>query len=176
MVRKSNIKKVRLGQEKGFSLLEIVLAIFISLLIAVAALSLLNTSAIGNEDKQLVVEAETRTEEALSALSAVVTDLPEMESFTVLEDNVIRPLNCQPQSCDYVVFPETNESFRTSSAKGIPYGSPLPEGSEIRFIRRWRIQVVEGNYNLRRITVAVLKSEQDDKPIVLEETIVGVDR
>ena len=174
MVEKSkiNVKKNNAGSG-GFSLLEVVIAVFVGSIIGIAALSLLNARAVSVLENQDVQEAETRAEEALSSLTAVASDLPVGGSFIVLdEDNKIKlDSDCTDQTCDYVLLPSPPENQRTSPAKGFPFSSSVPEGSQVLFLRRWRVDETDGEYGLRKITVAVLKDENSKAPIILEDAI-----
>ena len=123
-----------------------------------------------------VQEAQTRAEEALSALTAIGPDLPIGGSFGVLDDNKLKISACSDQTCDFVLLPDVPENQRLSFAKGFPYSSALPDGSQKFFLRRWRVDEVDGNYNLRKITVAILKDENTNEPVVLEETTIGINR
>ena len=171
------IKRVKSeNQEKGFSLVEVLIAVFVATLIGIGAVALLNARAVGINDKAETKEGETRAEEALSALTAVAPDLNAGGSFQVVSESAISLSACTLETCDYVVYPDATESQRTSLAKGFPYGSTIPSTSQMTFIRRWRVDEVDSNYGLRKITVAILKSETDTNPIVLEETVVGINR
>lgn len=171
------IKRVKsANQNQGFSLVEVLIAIFVAVFIGVAAVSLLNARAVGITEKADTKEAETRAEEALSALSAVAPDLAVGGAFEVVSENTIRLNTCSDTTCDLIVFPDLTDSQRTSLAKGYPYGSTIPTTSQMTFIRRWRVEDVDSNYGLKKITVAILKSATDTSPIVIEETVVGINR
>ena len=176
---KNNRKTVKAKQNisAGFSLLEVVVAIFIATLIGLAALSLLNARAVGVLDNQDVQEAETRAEEALSTLTAIAPDLQIGGSFEVIGDNRVKVTgDCDDQSCDYVLFPAAPENLQTSPAKGFPYSTKIPEGSQIMFLRRWRVDETDSEYGLRKITLAVLKTVKSDQPMVLEDAIEPLSR
>lgn len=162
--------------EKGFSLVEVLIAIFVAVFIGIAAVALLNARAVGINEKAETKEAETRAEEALSALSAVAPDLSSGGSFEVLSENKIRLSNCSAANCDYVLYPDVSDTQRTSLAKGYPYGSTIPTSSQMAFLRRWRVDDVDNSYGLKKITIAILKSETETSPLVIEETVVGVNR
>lgn len=162
------------SKQSGFSLMEVLVAIFVALLIGIIAVSLLSARAASVHDNATVQEAETRAEEAISALSAIANELPIGGSFENAGDNEINPLACSAQTCDFVLLSDTLP--RSSSAKGVPYSTELPQGTEKMFLRRWRVDEVDADYKLRKISVAIVKDENDEMPVVLEETIIAVDR
>jgi type II secretory pathway pseudopilin PulG len=195
--------KTTKDNSSGFSLIEVLVAIFVAILIGLAAVSLLNSRAVGIEDKTTVQEAETRAEEALSALTAVAGDLPIGGSFEVERDAIALKERCTSKNCDYVLAPDMPEELRTSPAKGYAYQSTgvilhtedtievdggtkggvitgdddnLPKGHQVAFLRRWRVDEVDGSYNLRKITVAIFKDEKSTSPMVLEESIIAINR
>lgn len=161
--------------QSGFSLIEVVIAIFVATLIGIAAVSLLKVRAGGIEDTETVQRAENSTEEALSALTATAADLAVGGSFSVDRSGKVDLGNCTAQTCDLVLSTDAIEDQRTSPAKGVPYGQAGIRGKEPPlFVRRWRVDDIDGNYQLRKITVAVFKDEKSIDPIVIEESTVGV--
>ena len=172
------------SRDKGFSLLEVLVAIVVVSLIGLAAVALLKACAAGLEDNATVQEAQTSAEEALSALTAGARSLPEGGSLVDLGDARIRPSPCDAQFCDFVLTPDLPASERTSPAQGYAYpNNPVcsggtcampPAGYQFAFVRRWRVDVVNSDYRLRKITVAILKDESSAQPIVLQETVVAL--
>lgn len=173
------------SRDNGFSLLEVLVAIVVVSLIGLAALALLNVRAAGLEDNATVQEAQTSAEEALSALTAGARNLPAGGSLVDIGDARIRTLPCDAQFCDFVLTPDAPEGERTSPARGYPYATnpacigsacaPAPPvGYQFAFVRRWRVDVVNSDYRLRKITVAILKDENSAQPIVLQETVVAL--
>ena len=174
-------------RDSGFSLLEVLVAIVVVSLIGLAAVALLNARAAGLEDNATVREAQTSAEEALSAVTAGARNLPEGGSLVDLGDARIRTLPCDAQFCDFVLTPDLPASERTSPARGYAYpNNPVcsgracavvpPSGYQFAFVRRWRVDVVNSDYRLRKITVAILKDESSAQPIVLQETVVALEQ
>lgn len=162
---------------RGFTLLEALIAVFIVTIIGIAALSLLNVRAVGVLDNKDSQEAETRAEEALSGLVAIAQDLEVGGTFQVVADSKIRISGeCTDQTCDYVLIPAVPDYQRTSPAKGYPFTSPIPDGSQVLFLRRWSIEDTNSDYGLRKITVAVMKNAESDQPMLLEDTVVAITR
>lgn len=165
---KNNINSMR-----GSSLIEVVIAIVIGLGIGVTGLYVLNARVVSVDNVRVTKEAENAGEEALSGLSAVASDLAPGGSFTVINDGVLTISSCSVADCDYVLEPDIDATQRTSPAKGFPWGSAIPNGFRVAFLRRWRVVDVNTNYRLRNVTVALLKDEADTKPSLIVETTVS---
>ncbi len=160
--------------QTGASLLEVVIAIVIGLAVGITGLYMLNARVLSVEDGRVTNEAENAGEEALSALSGSAPALVSGGSFTAVSDNILTLSACTTSTCDYVLLPDISSSWRTSPSKGYPYGSPIPTGYSVAFFRRWRVEDVNPTYNLRKITVAILKDEDDNKPSLIAETTIKI--
>jgi len=166
-------RKLRSGQE-GVTIVEVLLSALIGMAICVAGLYVLNAKVLSVESSRVTKEAENAGEESLSALSATASVLTVGGSFTAVNDNVLSLSPCTSQTCDYVLQPDIPSASRTSPAKGFPYGSATPTGYAVAFLRRWRVEDENTSYRLRKITIAVLRDENDTKPSLIAQTTITV--
>ncbi|MCY7375276.1 MAG: hypothetical protein LH472_04810 [Pyrinomonadaceae bacterium] len=162
--------------QTGSALIEVLLASVIGIAISLAAMYVLKGAIVATEDNRAAEESKNTAEDALSSLSAVAPDLSVGGSFTAISDNVLTLAPCTALTCDYVLFPDVDSSLKTSLAKGYPFGSPIPTGSNIAYLRRWRVEDTDADYNLRQIRVAMVKNETDTKPVFIMETVVLMKR
>ncbi len=169
---KNNIRK----NQRGSALIEVLLASVIGIMISLAAMYVLKGAIVATEDNRAAEEAKTTAEDALSSLSSIALDLAVGGSFTAISDNVLTLAPCSASTCDYVLFPDVDSSLKTSLAKGYPFGSPIPNGSNVAYLRRWRVEDTDADYNLRKIKVAMVKNETDAKSVFTMETVVLMKR
>lgn len=168
----SEIKKAP-ARQKGFSLVEVIVAALIAALIGIAAVALLNTRAAAVADGAEFQEAATHTESALSALTADPTAVPSSGgAFERISETEVELKPCSDSTCDFILDAAAGGTGQTSPAKGFLYSAPLPADTRKIFLRRWRTDDAGGEYNLKRVTVAVFKSEESTSPIVIEESVV----
>lgn len=150
--------------QKGFTMVELMIAVtLISLvLLAVGVLTSLNANGIALVQRKRA--AENYAVELSSKLkSAQKLMMPEGGAFAVdaISGEPVRAtdatvaLNCSDFYCDRIItIPSSNEG---TSATEIVYdwGSPLPEGASVKFVRAWTLSDEDAQRNWRRITVAV---------------------
>lgn len=157
--------------QKGFSMVELMITLIASLIVTACLLSLLGSNsgaARANADAQ---ELETRADEALAAISAAVAGVPDGGTFSVTGEGNFNAITapCTTAYCDYVSFPDAPENERTSIAKGLI----SPAGRDVIYVRRWRIDTTNTDYQLRRIVVAIFKTADDTKPLFVQQTTIG---
>lgn len=164
------------NKQSGFSLVESIVALMIGIIIVVIASALILTRAKTVENVTATTNAENAAEEALSALTAKVSDLSVSSSFTTISENTIELSSCSATTCDFVLEPDADASQKTSLAGGVPFsvGFNPPTGSHIAFVRRWRVTETNTDYKIRQVGIAVLPSLESTSPIILEKSDVAL--
>lgn len=161
--------------ERGSSLISVIIAALIGLSVMMLIAYSLSGLIVSNVSQTESKEAETAAEEALSVLSANVRDLQDVAGFTDMtgKEHVLTLAQCSAQTCDQVLLPDAEAGDKNSPAGGYAYGMGAPPGKKAVLLRRWRIRTVNADYGLREITVAILSSETDTKPLIAITTVVG---
>ena len=161
--------------QKGFTLIEILVAVFLLAIIISAGAALVHMQGNAVNDYTDISAAEDHLEQALSNLTARVSDLEPGQSYKPVSDGEIELLGCNEKNCDYVLLPDAPKSLKTSAAGGVPYGAKLPDGSAVLFLRRWRVTDINSSYRLHNIGVAILADEKSTEPIISQDTTVSLE-
>lgn len=164
------------SKQKGFSLVEVIVALLVVVMIAVISSALLLSRSKTIENTTTTTIAENVAEDALSVLTAKVKDLPLGQSYQPIDESAVEIFPCTDQNCDYVLEPDAPAEQKTSIAGGVGFTKSYepPQGYRIAFIRRWRVLDENTDYRLRRVGIAVFPTIQSTQSIVLQETLVAV--
>jgi prepilin-type N-terminal cleavage/methylation domain-containing protein len=169
------MKQVKIKRsERGFSLIEVLFAVVVFTLVAYALTAMLFSRTLVTERLMASKAAVDSADNALNALtSQPYASLSVGGSFTVIDEGSIGLQSCTEQTCDFIIEPVT--APEESPARGVKWqsGYTPPDGARIVYLRRFRIEDVDAELGLRRLTVAVLTDENADKPLIMQSTIVG---
>jgi type II secretory pathway pseudopilin PulG len=166
-MRKKTRNEKRRGGERGFSLIETVIAIAVAFIGTVIALQFLmvRTGSVLLVERQQ--QAEESAEGALGVLAARSSrDLPDTgATFELQADGTLRSnRSCWSGICDQIV--DGPSASHDSPAGGVMYGPP-PSGTTRTFVRRWRVETIDAARQQRRITVAVLSTDASTYPLAV---------
>lgn len=160
--------------ERGFSLVEVIIAGFILLLIFAIGLKLTAWRESSQYDTETVKAAQDASFAAFNALGNRLRELPDGGSFEFAENYTIALNPCRVETCDYLLLPASGgDSF----AQGIRWqsGYTAPADARIQFVRRWRKTLRNAELGLYDLTIAVLPDEQSTAPISLETKTIFVE-
>ncbi len=128
------------------------------------------------------IEMEKRTRHAHDAADAALEKLTASQwvmnneggSFILIDDNEIKPETCSSQWCDVLLMNDDGVRLgnNESAAGGTVWGTSAA-GARREFVRRWRVERVPDQPDVREITVAVLASEDSTSPIVMQVTRIA---
>lgn len=163
---------------KGFSLIEVIIAIAVGVIIVVIASSLLLTRSKTIDNVTTTKAAENVSEDALSVLSSKASGLILLESYSPVDESTISVSECTEKTCDFILEPDASVELKTSPAGGVLFSTNYvpPIGHRVVFLRRWRVNELNTEYSLRRIGVAILINLESTSPISLQETTVAINR
>lgn len=168
-------KTINRKSEKGFTLVEALIAVMVFILIGTLAAYLMTANARSVENAANAEAVTIAAEEALSQLIGNAATLPAGGSFEEKGEE-ISVNGCTPQTCDIVLDPAPDATMLTSPAKGIPYveGYQPPTGYTVRYYRLWRIDDIDTEYKLRQVSVAVVDKLKTSEALLIQKTQVGV--
>ena len=158
-------------------MVEVLIACLIGMVVISITLLIVQARYNSLYEQAVSQDARESAESALSALSAVSGSLTVGGTFDLQSDNKIALTgNCTAAFCDYVFAPDAPDAQKTSFARGVPFGTSVPAGSSVKFLRRWKVEEENTNYKLRKITVVVAAGIEDIRPSVAYKTIVPTNR
>lgn len=173
--------------ERGTTLVEAILAAMILLIVVVGAMQFLLVRAAGVEMEERARRANDAGDAALEGLTANLNKMGFAAtlgggSFAVGTDNRVTLGTCSFTWCDkYVVDADGSliantgpvATFGVSFAGGTAWSAAVPTGGRAEFVRRWRIDKIAGQPDLRQITVAVFSSQTSTEPLFMQTTRVA---
>lgn len=163
--------------EAGSALVELV---FCAVIIAIAVMfigSYLVRFSVSSEISETGERARAFSDDALNALTSLpASQLPTESSFNLNGNALEITAPCSVNTCDYITLAPVyglNLGSRDSIARGKLYdSSPLPDA----FLRRWKVENVDNDLKLKKITVVILRDETSTTPLRIESTIQGFNR
>ena len=170
------MKFKRNGQsEKGFTLVEALVAVAVFIMIGVLAAYLMSANARTVDNIATAESVTSSAEEALSRLIGSAGMLPPGGAFSQ-DGEGIRITGCTPQTCDIVLDPVPDASRLTSPANGVPYAERYvpPSGYSVKYYRLWRVDDIDSDYKLRQITVAIVNDTKATEALLIQKTQVGI--
>ena len=171
--KSASVKKIN---QKGMSIIELMFCAAIILFAVLVINKTLLTGSQSIEISDLGQRARVATDDALTALgSQPAANLASGGSFYVEDLNTIRmTAPCSISTCDYVLLNQSSETTELKSpANGVPYTSPAPADS---LLRRWRVENLDDELNLKRLTIVVVPDENSVEPIRIETAVIGLNR
>lgn len=163
--------------EKGFTILEVLLAGALLFLSLVGFLSVMMVQASGLEMERRMRRAHDAADSALEKMSALSRPLEiEGGSFTLTNDQQIELTECTREWCDQLLT-DTNgvrSGDSDSLAGGTAWDANIPFDAQREFVRRWRFERVPARPDVREITLVVLASEESTKPLVIARTRIAL--
>lgn len=162
--------------KNGFTLIELLIVVVIFGIVGSILASFMFSRVNFADRMRANKEASDALQNALTALTTTAYDnLPPGGSFNKIDEGTIEPTGCTPTTCDFVLETPGAMVVRESPAGGVKWKSGYvpPEGAQIAFVRRWKIEEMDNVLRLRRVTVAVLADEQSANPLAMIDTIVG---
>lgn len=170
---KESIKKqqqfLKHNGERGGALVEVLVGLMIFTMVAVAAFQLLrvhvNPMMMAERQRKAASQAQSILNDLAARKSGSLSD---GGSFEVDEtgqpvrnsENAIK-LNCTPLYCDQIIaVPQA--SGTALDFKQAAWGDPLPSNAQQVYVRAWTIGTPDSTRKLRRITVAIFPSGQEE--------------
>lgn len=164
------------ASERGFTVLEAVVSAALLFLALVGFLTVIMARASSVEMARRIRRAHDAADSALERLSAYQPAPSSVAgTFTEAADNRITLSPCTIGYCDLLYVDSTGAQVgnKSSVAGGTTYGSAVPAGAQLEFVRRWRVTTVPTRPDVYELTLAVLTSETSTEPLVIVKTRVG---
>lgn len=171
---------MKMNKESGMTIIEVMFCAVISLAAIFVATNLLIAGSQSTELSDLGQRARIAADDALDTLgSQPAANLPAGGSFAVIDSSTIElTASCNAATCDYITLDQNSEAIEhPSPANGYSYDAmPSRVSANNILLRRWRVEDVDSELNLKRITVAVMPDKNSTFPLKIETAIVGLNR
>jgi len=168
------------NNERGMSVIEVMFCAVIALAAIFMATNLLISGSQSTELSDLGARARISADDALATLrSQPGGNLSAGGSFVVIDSSTIEvTAPCSAATCDYITLDQSSETIEHKSpANGYSYDAmPSRVPANQILLRRWRIEDVDSELNLKRITVVVLTDKNSTFPLRIETAVIGLNR
>lgn len=165
--------------EKGGALVEVLIGLLIFTMVSVAAFQLLrvhvNPMMMAERQRKAATQSASLLNNLAARQSAALTDggsfeVDESGNPVRNKDNTIR-LNCSSAYCDQIIaVPQTTGT--AYDFKQTEWTDPLPVNAKQVYTRAWSVGTLDDARHLRRITVAIFPSGQNEPLITQTVSVV----